>query len=108
MDARARSLRGRIGGHSLHAKRDMRPHLNRARARFLERFEREVDPEGVLSDAERVRRAAHAKKVYFMRLALKSAQARARRSRGHKRVHARTGAQSALNPEADRHSVRES
>lgn len=86
----------------------MRPHLNRARARFLERFEREVDPEGVLSDAERARRAGHAKKAYFMRLALKSAQARAKRSRGHKRAHARTSAQSALNPEADRHSVRES
>jgi len=64
----------------------MRPHLNRARARFLERFEREVDPEGVLSDAERARRAAHAQKDYFMRLELKSDQARARRRRGPKRV----------------------
>ena len=86
VDARGRSLRGRIGAHSLHARRDMRPHLNRARARFLERFEREVDPEGVLSDAERARRAGHAKKAYFMRLALKSAQARAKRRRGHKRA----------------------
>lgn len=47
-----------------------------ARVRFLERFEREVDPDGVLSVDERARRAEHARKAYFASLALKSVQVR--------------------------------
>ena len=43
-----------------------------------ERFEREVDPDNKLDPKERARRAAHAKKAYFQRLALKSAQSRSR------------------------------
>lgn len=49
-----------------------------ARAEFLARFEREVDPTGVLPPHERTRRAGHARKAYFTRLALRSAQARRR------------------------------
>jgi hypothetical protein len=49
-----------------------------ARRALLDRFEREVDPDGVLSPAERARRAGHARKAYFTRLALRSAQARRR------------------------------
>ena len=41
-------------------------------------FEREVDPHNSLPVAERVRRAENARKAYFQRLALKSAQARRR------------------------------
>jgi hypothetical protein len=48
-----------------------------ARAAFLERFEREVDPQGTLPPHERVRRAEHARKAYFQRLALRSARSRA-------------------------------
>jgi hypothetical protein len=47
-----------------------------ARTAFIERFEREVDPNGVLDPAERARRAESAKKAYFLRLAAKSAAAR--------------------------------
>ncbi|MGY1695450.1 transposase [Geodermatophilus sp. SYSU D00814] len=43
--------------------------------------EREVDPDGVLSPAERARRAGHARTAYFTRLALRSAQARRKTSR---------------------------
>jgi len=53
-----------------------------ARARFLDRFERQVDPNGVLSPAERSRRASHARTAYFTRLGVKSAQARRRRAQG--------------------------
>lgn len=49
-----------------------------ARAAFLSRFEAEVDPDGSLPPAERAKRAENAKKAYFKRLALKSAQARRR------------------------------
>ena len=54
-----------------------------ARKAFADRFERQVDPDGVLEPTERARRAQSARKAFFMRLALKSAQARrARRSPG--------------------------
>jgi hypothetical protein len=47
-----------------------------ARKAFADRFELEVDPDGTLDPAERATRAASAKKAYFTRLALRSAQVR--------------------------------
>jgi hypothetical protein len=44
----------------------------------LARFERQVDPDGVLAPAERARRAAHARKSYMSLLALKASRARTR------------------------------
>ncbi len=74
-----RSLRARIGAHALHAQVvDPAAHTAPARAAFLDRFEREVDPDGALPPAERARRAEHAKRAYFARLALASAKARRR------------------------------
>jgi hypothetical protein len=75
-----RSQRGRIGGYALHSKVDSTAHTAAAREAFLSRFEREVDPEGILDPEERVRRAAHARKAYFARLAFLSAKARARKA----------------------------
>jgi hypothetical protein len=40
-----------------------------AREKFLQRFEREVDPDGTLPVDERRRRAEHAKRAYMLRLA---------------------------------------
>ena len=79
-----RSLRAQIGAHSSWAKTDDRPaRTAKARKAALDRFEREVDPNGELTPQERAKRAEHARKAYFARLALKSAQARrARRSAG--------------------------
>ena len=74
------SLVGRIGAHSLHARYDPRETTAAARAAFLDRFDREADPHGTLSPAERTRRAHHLRKAYFARLALRSAQARRRRA----------------------------
>ena len=71
-----RALQGQLAAHVKWAHTDPVEGTANARKAFLDRFEREVDPDGVLSPAERARRAAHAKKVYFIRLALKSAQAR--------------------------------
>lgn len=73
------ALRGRIGAFRLHAARDPRISTSRARAAFLARFEAEVDPDGVLNPRERQRRALAARRAYFARLALRSAQARRRR-----------------------------
>jgi hypothetical protein len=43
---------------------------------LADRFERQVDPDGTLSPEDRARRAGHARKAFYLRLALKSAQAR--------------------------------
>ena len=48
---------------------------------FLDSFEKQVDPDGTLEPAERARRAESARKAHFARLALKSAQARRKKSR---------------------------
>ena len=72
-----RILQARIAAHALHAKvADEAAHTAPARTAFLSRFEREVDPDGVLEPEERSRRAEHAKKAYFLRLALASREAR--------------------------------
>ena len=74
-----RSMRARIGAYSLHAQRDGREITAQARASFLGRFEREVDPDGVLTPEERAKRAKAARSAYFTRLALKSAKKRRQR-----------------------------
>ncbi len=79
MDGRNRA---RLGAFAQHAAYDTRETTRAAREAFSRRFEREVDPEGVLSPAERARRAEAAKRAYFQRLALRSAQARRKKTRG--------------------------
>ncbi len=76
-----RSLRARLAAHTLHSRVDPTQHTAPARKAFLERFEREVDPDGKLDPADRARRADHARKAYFAGLSLKSAQAR-RKAKG--------------------------
>ena len=73
-----RSLRAQIGAHALHASHDSRKITAAARAAFLAKFEDEVDPDGKLPEAERRRRARHARSAYFKALALKSATVRRR------------------------------
>ncbi len=76
-----RSLIARLAAHESWARTtDPGARTEPARRALLDRFEREVDPEGTLPPEERARRAAHARKAYFTRLALRSAQARRRRS----------------------------
>lgn len=76
MTPKERSMRARIAAYSLHAQSDSRELTASARKAFLDRFERVVDPKGVLDPAERARRARAARKAYFTNLALKSARAR--------------------------------
>jgi hypothetical protein len=77
-----RLLRARAGGHALHAKHDSRLITQAARSAFLDRFEREVDPDQTLSLDERAFRANQARRSYFSALALKSAKARRDRRSG--------------------------
>jgi predicted methyltransferase MtxX (methanogen marker protein 4) len=75
-----RSQRARIGGLSRWAREDPKPAMAKARAGFDQRFIDEVDPERVLSEQERNRRADAARRAYFSKLALKSARARAKKA----------------------------
>lgn len=76
LSAEERRLRARIAAHAKHARYDPRESLAPAREAFLERFRREVDPEGVLPADERERRARHALRAHMLRLAFASARAR--------------------------------
>lgn len=74
-----RALRAQIAAHESWAKTpDRAARTAKARAAALERFERQVDPNGELTPQERAVRAEHARKAYFKRLAFKSARARRR------------------------------
>lgn len=75
-----KSSRHAIGAHVLHGTRDSRELTAAARRAFADRFEREADPEGLLSPKERARRAEHLRAAYFARLALRSAQVRRERA----------------------------
>lgn len=70
-----RTLRSQIAAHESWAHtEDRSARTANARKALLDKFEQEVDPDGVLTPAERAKRAEHARKAYFARLALKSAQ----------------------------------
>jgi hypothetical protein len=53
-----------------------------ARKKMLDRFEHQVDPNGVLSPGERAKRAEFARRAYFRELAMKSAKIRRLRAGG--------------------------
>jgi hypothetical protein len=71
-----RSLRARLAVHTLHATGDTRQATALARAGFLARFERQVDPDGTLPPDVRARMAEQARRSHFKKLALASSRAR--------------------------------
>jgi len=76
MNAAQRSLAARAAAYRLHSLVDSKEHIKPARAGFIAKFEREVDPHSQLSPAERQRRAQAALKSHMLTLARKSANAR--------------------------------
>ena len=68
--------RGRLGARATHSRHNPQSLTSAARAAFLARFEREVDPDGVLPERERRQRARQALRTHMTRLALQSAEAR--------------------------------
>lgn len=84
MSSSEATLRGRIGAYSLHAQHDPKETTKPGRAAFLATFEKDVDPNRVLSITERARRAAAARKAHFAKMALKSVQARRLKNGGAK------------------------
>jgi hypothetical protein len=72
-----KGLNGRIGAHvSWSRTSDRSARTKPARDKFLEKFERQVDPEGILPQKERRQRAESARKAYMLQLARRSAMAR--------------------------------
>jgi hypothetical protein len=76
MSPAERALRARVAAHAMHARHGVEQTTAKGRAAFLATFERQADPDGVLSPEERRRRAGHLRKAYFTKLALASAKAR--------------------------------
>ncbi|WP_446224829.1 hypothetical protein ACTWPB_06785 [Nocardia sp. IBHARD005] len=80
-----RTLQARIAAHESWARTgDRAERTAKARAAMLSKFDRLVDPDGLLSAEERAYRADQARKAHYTRLALKSAQSRRRRARNAK------------------------
>ena len=77
-DPAVRSQVARIGAHALHSRYDSRELTANGRAKFFQRFVDQVDPDRVLDEAERLRRAEHALREHMHRLALASARARSK------------------------------
>jgi hypothetical protein len=71
-----RSQRARVAAFVRHSRTDGPSATEKARDAFNSRFEREVDPDGLLPADERSRRAELAKRAHFARMALRSAIAR--------------------------------
>lgn len=67
------SARARIAAHTRWSREaDRTAATEAARSGFLARFEREVDPDGVLDPAERAFRAEHARRAHMASLAFKA------------------------------------
>ncbi len=70
---------GRIGGLTAWAMNGPDVMVGPANAGFRRKFERQVDPAGVLPEAERAVRVERARRAYMLQLAAKSAAARKKR-----------------------------
>ena len=79
LDPQIRHMQAQIAANTRWANEDPKPNMIRARAGIMAKLEREADPEGLLPEAERRRRAESAYKVRMQRMALKSVQARKRK-----------------------------
>jgi hypothetical protein len=76
-----RSLRARLAVHASWARTsDRSARTTPARRAALQRFERLVDPDGVLPPSERAQRAEQAMRAHMARMALRSMQARRRKA----------------------------
>ncbi|MBG0564895.1 hypothetical protein [Actinoplanes aureus] len=83
LTGRQRVRRARIAAHASWANTaDRKGRTAPATSAFLARFERQVDPLGVLEPEVRAQMAEHARRAYMLQLAERSAKARARRAAG--------------------------
>jgi hypothetical protein len=81
MTPEQRRRRARIAAHASWANTaDRTSRTSSGTKAFLDRFERQVDPERVLPDEDRAIMAKHARTAYMLQLAERSAAARRRRA----------------------------
>ena len=73
-----RSLRARIAANTRWSREDGKPNAVRAQAGLLAKFVDQVDPDRVLPEGERTRRAEAARRAHMQRLAFLSSKARTR------------------------------
>lgn len=79
LTAKQRSRRARIAAHASWANTaDRQGRTASATASFLARFEKQVDPLGVLEPEVRKTMALHARRAYMLQLAERSAKTRVR------------------------------
>jgi hypothetical protein len=71
-----RVLRARAAAYAMHAKHGSRKAALKGQAALLAKFERHVDPDGLLTPEERRRRAVLARRAHMAHLALASARSR--------------------------------
>jgi hypothetical protein len=71
---------GRIGGLTAWAMNGPDVMVGPANAGFRRKFERQVDPAGVLPEAERAVRVERARRAYMLQRAAKSAAARKKKA----------------------------
>lgn len=79
MTPEQRSKAGRAAMYTRLATEDRVEMTTAARAAAMDRFEKQVDPEGLLDPTERAIRAEYAKKAYFTQLSKRGVAARARK-----------------------------
>jgi hypothetical protein len=70
------STQARAAAHAAHAKHGGHAMTRKARAKFFSRFEDEVDPDRVLPEDERRRRAESARRAHMTKLSMKAAKKR--------------------------------
>ncbi len=75
-DPEEMARRGRIGAHTLHSKHDSREVAARAREGLRQKYLDQVDPDRILPEPERLRRADHARRADLARAARLSVLAR--------------------------------
>lgn len=82
MTPEQRRRRARIAAHASWANTaDRAARTSSGTKAFLDRFDRQVDPDGLLPPQTREAMARHARTAYMLQLAEKSAAARRRRAR---------------------------
>lgn len=76
MTPEQRSQRARLAALSRWANENPAANAARGQAGLLAKFEREVDPDGVLAPTERTRRAEAARRAHMVRLSFRSSRNR--------------------------------
>lgn len=77
-----RAMRASIAANTRWSAEDPRPAMERVREGRMRRYRERVDPDGVLSEIERERRAQALLRADMARLALRSSRVRAARKAG--------------------------